>query len=355
MGLLFLQAPEGTMRFEAYVSDEDEDTFTLSVLIEDWDFKGYSKAVRKGLGFTREEVHSHHLEVYFYKILPKLQCPITRTWLYFVCYRGLILRVAEEREGKLLLVGLIGKEEVLHPILSGGYARWVDREECEPVEAPCLPLPADCCYPLARPAAALRPFQLPRNPNIPYGIVDLSYTSDEFEMLWRAERDRQIRQYRDDTLLRLVDEVFLQTRFRSIPYSRGYKVQVIDEGEEHFRIRAKKNTVSAPYKYESFPFFEEEGFHYEPAVETAQAFGYIRDIPKLPNHLDEGWLALVHYRGWILRAIEEHENSFLLVGCGDKVVTCGVLDPIPPFAAGARWVARTECEVIQYRDDLDID
>jgi len=349
------------MKFRAYVFDEDENTFTFIVHIDDWDFKGYSNAVRQSLGFTREGVADHHsLTADFYKTLPKLQCPITRTWLYFVRYRGLILRVAEEREGKLLLVGRNRKEEVLQPLLSDGYARWVDRDECEPVEASCLPLPADSCYPLARGTAVTAPFQLPSNPQIPYGIPDMPDMPDEDEMPWIAERARQIRQFRDDTLLRLVNEGFLQARYNNIYESERYYVQIIDEGEEHFRIRAMKNTVSAPYKYESFPFFEEKGFHNQPAVRTAQAFGYIRDIPKLPNHLgfnpdygDRSWLALVRYRRWVLRAIEEHENSFLLVGCGDKVVTCGVLDPIPPFAAGARWVARTECEVIQCEDDED--
>lgn len=59
-------------------------------------------------------------------------------------------------------------------------------------------------------------------------------------------------------------------------------------------------------------FFEDAEFIHAPAAKTAQASGFIRAIAKIPNHLNERWLQLVRFRGWILRAIEENDSHFLL-------------------------------------------
>ncbi|MBI5143433.1 MAG: hypothetical protein HZA20_14785 [Nitrospirae bacterium] len=94
---------------------------------------------KERLGFRRMEDHGIHLVVDYHKSFAKLSSLIAPKWLFFVQYRGWLLRVLEERDDKYLLCASGTEAGFLLPIQNlAARAAWVDKLECGRVCVPPL-------------------------------------------------------------------------------------------------------------------------------------------------------------------------------------------------------------------------
>ena len=116
---------------------ENANTFTFE--IDDWmaNSGDTDPELMELLGFEREEVHSHHLEVYYKKDIIKTDPRFEKTWLFLVEHNNWLLRVIEEQESRYLVVasGRARRAGIVDHVLNcTGGAKWISKDECRVVE-----------------------------------------------------------------------------------------------------------------------------------------------------------------------------------------------------------------------------